>query len=412
MSAPIERDGVDGPRAWIVAGLSFALCSVALGATIMVIVSLKEIAVTEGWPREAPSFVYAMTLTGAGLGGILMAWWGDKRGIRMPVAVGILGVGIGSILASRADTVWEMAAASGLLMGFLGTSAFFAPLLANATRWFERRRGLAVAMVAAGQNLAGAVWPPIVRLVTEEHGWRTTFLAYGVFTIVVLLPILPFIKGRPPAPKAAPVSTRASGPVRAAGLPPHATHFILFLMQVLCCLAMAASFVHGPAHVSDLGHSMATGAHMLSLVLASSIVSLLALGAIADRIGGLFTLMIASATQAVSLVLYANFESLSMLYASAVVFGLGFGGLVPSYAIVIREVFPVPEVGWRIASTFLGGTVGMATGGWLAGRIFDATGHYHDAFVLGFVFNVANLALALFLLPGWLRHRRAARAAA
>jgi MFS family permease len=266
-------------------------------------------------------------------------------------------------------------------------------------------------MVAAGQNLAGAVWPPIVRHVTEEHGWRATFLAYGVFTLVTLLPLVPFLKGKAPAATAATAAPGAA-PARAAGLPLDVTHFILFLMQVMCCLAMAAAFVHGPAHVSDLGHSMSTGANMLSLVLASSIASLLTLGAIADRIGGLYTLMIASTIQAIALVLYAHFESLSMLYASAVVFGLGFGGLVPSYAIVIREIFPVSQVGWRIASTFLGGTLGMSVGGWLAGRIFDATGHYHDAFVLGFGFNLVNLALAAFLLPGWRRHRQTARAAA
>ena len=173
-------------------------------------------------------------------------------------------------------------------------------------------------------------------------------------------------------------------------------------MQVLCCVAMAAPFVHGPAHVSDLGHSTALAATMLTVILTVSLVSLLTLGHIADRIGGLRTLVIASCAQAMALVLYANFESLPMLYATAVVFGLGFGGLVPSYAIVIRELFPAHQVGWRIASTFMGGTLGMALGGWLAGRIFDDMGHYHMAFYLGLVFNLANIALGGFLLWRWL----------
>jgi MFS family permease len=255
--------------------------------------------------------------------------------------------------------------------------------------------------VAAGQNLAGALWPPAFSVIGEAGGWRTSFMVFGLFAFVTVLPLTLFLRQRAPVSS---TSTHTHGSVagRVLGLPANLVHAILFLMQVLCCLAMAAPFVHGPAHVSDLGHSMALGATMLTVILTVSLISLLTLGHIADRIGGLRTLVIASAMQAVALLLYANFESLPMLYASAVVFGLGFGGLVPSYAIVIRELFPASQVGWRIASTFMGGTLGMALGGWLAGRIFDAMGHYHMAFYLGFVFNLANIALGCFLLWRWL----------
>lgn len=395
-----EQARLDGREAWIVAVASFVLNAIALGATILIIISLKEIAVTEGWPRAAPSFVYAATITGTGIGGILMGWWSDKKGVRWPVTLGAFGIGIGSILASQASEAWQMALAGMLLIGGCGTSAFFAPLIANATRWFVRRRGLAVAFVAAGQNMAGAIWPAAFSVIGALGGWRTSFLVFGLFVLVTVLPLTRLIRERPPVPPSAPPAHGTAG--RALGLPANLVHAILFAMQVFCCLAMAAPFVHGPAHVSDLGHSMALGATMLTVILTVSMVSLLALGHIADRIGGLRTLMIASAAQACALLLYANFESLPMLYASAVVFGLGFGGLVPSYAIVIRELFPAHQVGWRIASTFMGGTFGMAGGGWLAGRIFDATGHYHDAFYLGFAFNLANLALGGFLLLRWL----------
>lgn len=390
----------DSRAAWIVAAASFVLNAIALGATILIIVSLKEIAVTENWPREAPSLVYAATITGTGIGGILMGWWSDRRGVRWPVTLGAFGIGLGSILAARATDAWQMALAGAFLIGGCGNAAFFAPLIANATRWFVRRRGLAVAFVAAGQNLAGSLWPPAFSVIGALGGWRTSFLAFGLFTLVTVLPLTFFLRQRAPA---SPAASHASGAAdRVLGLPAHLVHAILFVMQVLCCLAMAAPFVHGPAHVSDLGHSMALGATMLTVVLTVSILSLLTLGHIADRIGGLRTLLIASSIQACSLLLYANFESLPMLYASAVVFGLGFGGLTPSYAIVIRELFPARQVGWRIASTFMGGTLGMALGGWLAGRIFDATDHYHLAFYLGFAFNLGNIALGLFLLWRWL----------
>lgn len=400
---------IDSREAWIVAAVSFLLNAIALGATILIIVSLKEIAVTEGWPREAPSLVYAATITGTGIGGILMGWWSDRRGVRWPVTLGAFGIGLGSILASRADAPWQMALAGMVLIGGCGTSAFFAVLIANATRWFVRRRGLAVAFVAAGQNLAGSLWPPAFGVIGAVGGWRMSFLVFGLFAFVTVLPLTLFLRQRAPAP---PPTTRAHAETgRVLGLPAHLVHAILFVMQILCCLAMATPFVHGPAHVSDLGHSMTLGATMLTVILTVSLLSLLTLGHIADRIGGLRTLVIASSVQAAALVLYANFESLPMLYASSVIFGLGFGGLVPSYAIVIRELFPASQVGWRIASTFLGGTLGMALGGWLAGRIFDMSGHYHMAFYLGFAFNLANIALGAFLLWRWLgRHGGSARA--
>lgn len=392
---------IDSREAWIVAAVSFLLNAIALGATILIIVSLKEIAITEHWPREAPSLVYAATITGTGIGGIVMGWWSDRKGVRWPVTLGAFGIGLGSILASQATEAWQMALAGMFLIGGCGTSAFFAVLIANATRWFARRRGLAVAFVAAGQNLAGALWPPAFGVIGAAGGWRTSFMVFGLFAFVTVLPLTLFLRQRAPV---LPATTHTHGSVagRVLGMPANLVHAILFFMQVLCCLAMAAPFVHGPAHVSDLGHSMALGATMLTVILTVSLISLLTLGHIADRIGGLRTLVIASAMQAVALVLYANFESLPMLYASAVVFGLGFGGLVPSYAIVIRELFPAHQVGWRIASTFFGGTLGMALGGWLAGRIFDAMGHYHMAFYLGLVFNLANIALGGFLLWRWL----------
>jgi len=391
---------IDSREAWVVASVSFLLNAIALGATILIIISLKEIAITEGWPREAPSLVYAATITGTGIGGIIMGWWSDKKGVRWPVTLGAFGIGLGSILASQASEAWQMAMAGMFLIGGCGTSAFFAVLIANATRWFARRRGLAVAFVAAGQNLAGSLWPPAFSVIGALGGWRTSFMVFGLFVFVTVLPLTLFLRQRAPVSSTVTHAHGATGLV--LGLPANLVHAILFIMQVLCCLAMAAPFVHGPAHVSDLGHSMALGATMLTVILTVSLVSLLTLGYIADRIGGLRTLVIASAMQAVALLLYANFESLPMLYASAIVFGLGFGGLVPSYAIVIRELFPAHQVGWRIASTFMGGTLGMALGGWLAGRIFDGMGHYHLAFYLGFVFNLGNIALGGFLLWRWL----------
>jgi predicted MFS family arabinose efflux permease len=298
----------------------------------------------------------------------------------------------------------EIHLAYGLLIGFLANGALFAPLVANTTRWFDRRRGMAVALVASGQAIGGAFWAPLFSYINESEGWRTTYIWYAVLAALLMPPLALVLRRRPPI---APMRPQAPGDDgRVLGLAPDLVNALLFLAIICCCVAMAMPIVHMAAHVSDIGFSMARGAEVLSLILATSFLSRFGLGTLSDRIGGFRTLFFASAVQAVALLVFVFVRELWAIYAVAVLFGLGYGGIVPSYAVIVRAIFPERGAAWRMAVVFLGGTLGMAIGGWLGGTLYDHTGSYGYAFLTGLAFNIANLALVATLFR---RHRRARR---
>jgi MFS family permease len=314
-----------------------------------------------------------------------------------PAAVGSLSLAFGAWLASVSDSASMLYLAHGLFMGLLGNGAFVAPLLANATRWFDRRRGIAVALVASGQPLAGAIWPPVLRYLTEGFGWRTAFVAYALVALVVLLPLALLLRERPPI---ADGGGRRGRPWdgRVLGWPAEFVQAALCLAIIGCCVAMAMPMVHLIAYATDLGYPGVRAAEMLALLLACAFVSRLLFGMLVDRIGGLWTLFIGSAGQALVLSSFAFVHSFVGLYVIAALFGLAFGGIVPCYAIIVRELFPEGQAGWRIGAVILFGALGMALGGWLGGLIFDLSGSYRTAFLVGVAFNLGNLSLVGTLL--------------
>jgi MFS family permease len=390
----IERaDSIETAYGWVVVVVSTLMIATAFGSSYLVTVALKPIAATFDVPRWMPSSAYGLALVGAGVGGIVMGLWSDRRGMLRPALLGSVMVGVAAMAASRSPDIYTLLGLH-LLLGLLGNAATFSPMLANATRWFDRRRGFAVAIVGAGQSLAGAVWPPIFSWAITHYGWRDTMLAYGAFAMAVMLPMALVFRRPPPVAKAGGTSTArdgAAGPV--LGLPPNTVLAMVFFAIIGCCVAMAMPMVHIVAYCSDLGFDPARGAEMLSLLLACAFVSRLAFGWVADRIGGLKTILIGASLQAVVLAAYAWTDGLVALYVVSGLFGLVFGGIVPSYALVGRELFPASEAGWRIGVIFLGGTIGMGAGGILGGAIFDLAGSYETAFLTGVAFNLLNLAL-------------------
>jgi MFS family permease len=400
--ASVSVLSVERPYGWVVAVVSMAMMTVGAGAPYLVVVALKPIAAEFGWPRAVPSLCYALVMLGAGCGGILMGRWADRAGILPPALLGALAIPFGAWWASTADGMLTLYLSHALFLGFLGNAAFIAPLLANATRWFDRRRGIAIALVTSGQSLAGALWPPFLRALTDNHGWRHAFVVYALIALAVLLP-LGLLLRRPPVALAAPASGAAPWQHRALGWPAGLVQAVLCLAIVGCCVAMAMPMVHIIAYATDLGHSSARAAEMLSLLLACAVVSRLLFGLVVDRIGGLRTLLIGSAGQAVMLCGFGLVESLPGLFIVAALFGLVYGGIVPCYALIVRELFPASQAGRRIGWVFLFGTIGMALGAWLGGQVFDLTGSYHTAFLIGVVFNLGNLALVgmLLLRQGW-----------
>ncbi|MGH7264759.1 MAG: MFS transporter [Candidatus Rokuibacteriota bacterium] len=348
--------------------------------------------------RAAASLPYTVSMIFFVVGQILMGRLADRSGVMVPVIIGTLALTLGYVAASFAGSLGQFIAAYGLLIGFLGSPATFGPVIADISHWFSRRRGIAVAICSSGSYLAGTVWPPIVQHFTETAGWRATHLGIGVFCAVTMLPLAFVLRRRAPATQGA----RAPAPRGPRHLPgslsPTTLQALLMAAGVACCVAMAMPQVHIVAYSGDLGHGVARGAEMLSMMLGFGIVSRLASGWLADRIGPLITLLLGSGLQALSLLLYLPFDGLASLYVVSALFGLSQGGIVPSYALIVREYFPPAEAGTRIALVLSATVAGMALGGWMSGAIFDHTQSYRTAFLNGFVWNLLNVGIALWLV--------------
>jgi MFS family permease len=393
---------IDSPIAWwrLVATLTMA----TLGGVGMwsVVVALPAVQAEFGVDRAAASFPYTLTMVGFGLGGILMGRLTDRYGVSLPLAGATLAMALGYVLASLAPTLFMYALAQGLLIGFLGSSATFGPLLADISHWFEKRRGLAVAIVACGNYLAGTIWPPVVQHLIETVGWRQTHLSIGIVCLLTMLPLTLTLRHRPPHTVHSTAAVRALRSLPDLGISPRALQVLLVIAGLACCVAMSMPQVHIVAYCGDLGYGPASGARMLSLMLGFGMVSRLLSGWVADHIGGLRTLLLGSALQGVALVLYLFFDGLASLYIVSALFGLFQGGIVPSYAIIIREYFAPREAGARVGVVVMATLFGMALGGWMSGVVFDFTGSYRAAFLNGIAWNLLNLSIVVWLLsrPG------------
>jgi MFS family permease len=381
--------------------LFITLLLMTLGGSSMYVVSvvLPEVQKEFDVSRADASLPYTLMMLGFGAGGLAMGKLADKWGVHVALWIGAVGVGSGFILAGMASNIWLFALAHGLLMGLLGSSSTFAPLLADTSLWWDKRRGIAVAVCASGNYLAGSIWPALAQQGVETLGWRETYIWIGIVCGLGMLALSFLMKQRPPMMVvAAPGSVQSMASERPFGLPVNTAHALLCVAGVACCVAMAMPQVHIVAYCTDLGFGAARGSEMLSLMLACGIVSRLISGAICDRIGGLKTLALGSLLQGVALLLFLPFDGMVSLYVISALFGLFQGGIVPAYAIIVREYFPAKRVGVLVGAVIMATMIGMALGGWMSGKVFDLTGSYHAAFVNGVVWNALNLSIALFLL--------------
>jgi MFS family permease len=401
----------DSRYAWTRLVVTLALMTIGSSAMYVVSVVLPAVQAEFGVARADASLPYTLLMIGFGLGGIAMGKLADRYGVMVPVLVGAGGLGTGFIAAGLSGSLTGFALAHGLLLGLLGSSATFAPLVADTSLWFVRRRGIAVAICASGNYLAGAVWPPIVQHFVETAGWRATYIGLGIFCAVTMPLLAALMRQRPPTAVAAAAPTRRAGAAvvpstRPFGLSLNQAQGLLCVAGVACCVAMSMPQVHIVAYCGDLGYGAARGAEMLSLMLACGIVSRLVSGLICDRIGGLRTLLLGSVLQGVALLLFIPFDSLTSLYIISALFGLFQGGIVPSYAIIVREHFPPAEAGARVGTVLMATLLGMALGGWMSGKVFDLTGSYDAAFLNCVGWNLLNLTIALWLLARTRRERQ------
>ncbi|HMS05547.1 MAG TPA: MFS transporter [Burkholderiaceae bacterium] len=404
-NAPSDPSLIDSrTAAW---RLLVTVLLVTLGNSSMYVVSVVLPAVQRefGVSRADASIPYTAMMIGLGLGGLWTGRLADRHGIMPVLLMGAAAVCGGFVWAGSSGSIWTFGIANALL-GFLGGASTFAPLMADTSLWWNKRRGLAVAICASGNYVAGTLWPPLAQWGVEHVGWRQTYLAMGVVCGLGMALLALTMRQRPPlqAPVTSAATAAASAPgERPFGLPPAQAMALLCVAGVACCVAMSMPQVHIVAYCTDLGYGPARGAEMLSLMLFCGIVSRLVSGWICDRIGGIRTLLLGSALQGVALLLFLPFNGMVPLYVISGLFGLFQGGIVPSYAIIVREHFAPSEAGARVGALLMATLVGMALGGWMSGWIFDQTGSYRAAFLNGIAWNLVNLSIA-----GWLYARQRA----
>lgn len=393
---------IESRYAWARLWMSLLLMTIGGSGMYGITVVLPRMQQDFGATRGDASLAYTLTMIGFGLGGVLMGRLADRYGVMVVVMLGAVGLGLGYVAAGLAPGLFLFCLAQGLLVGLLGTSATFAPLVADTSRWFDRRRGIALAICMSGNYTAGAFWPPVMQYFIDAYGWRATYVGMGVFCVVSMVPLALVLRRRPPAQ---PMATAAAGPgapatasARPLGLHPNVLLALLCVAGVACCVAMSMPQVHIVAYCGDLGFGAARGAEMLSLMLAMGVVSRLVSGWISDRIGGLRTLLLGSLLQGVALLMFLPADGLVSLYLVSAMFGLFQGGIVPSYALIVREYFPPQEAGARVGTVLMATLFGMALGGWMSGAVFDLTGSYRAAFLNGIAWNLLNLVIVGTLL--------------
>lgn len=387
----------DSAYAWLRLAVALLVGTVACVGTWSVVVVLPAVQAEFGTLRAGASLPYTAVMLGFGAGNILMGRITDRYGIVVPIVLGGLLLGSGYVLAGLSNSLWQFALAHGFLVG-IGGAAGFTPLIADLSHWFRKHRGLAVVFGASGSYLAGVIWPQVITWGLQNHGWRATHIGIGLVALIVLLPLSMFFRRRPVAGTLTAAEASSAGARGDLGLTPNQLQLLLSVAGFGCCVAMSMPQVHIVAYCGDLGYGVARGAEMLSLMLLLGIVSRIGSGFVSDRIGGTATLALGSLMQGAALFLYLFFDGLTSLYVVTGIFGLFQGGIVPMYAVIIREYLPAKEAGVRIGIVMSATILGMAFGGYVSGLIFDLSASYRLAFLNGLAWNLMNLAVVCWLM--------------
>ncbi|WP_370283794.1 CynX/NimT family MFS transporter [Pseudooceanicola sp.] len=387
---------LDSAYSWRRLALSLAIAVIGnagMWASILVLPDMQE---EFGLARSDASLPYTFTMFGYAFGNLLIGRIVDRFGVTVALSAAALTIAAGFSLAASTGSFWLVCVLQ-LVIG-LATAASFGPLVADVSLWFLKRRGIAVGIAASGNYLSGAIWPVLLAGVLAEGGWRAAYLALAAISLAGMIPLALFLRRRLPLEAVAISDAASAARARATGIPPLTLMLMLGLAGVACCVAMSMPQVHIVSLCIDLGYGPAAGGQMLSLMLVGGVASRIASGFIADRLGGVRTLLIGSVLQGLALLLYLPSDALTSLYVVSLVFGLSQGGIVPSYAVIVREYMPAREAGSRTGFVIMGTILGMALGGWMSGWIYDVTGSYHWAFLNGIAWNVLNIAIMVTVL--------------
>ena len=399
------HSSVETKDSWAVAAVALIAMLMAFGGAWITPVALKDIAAESGGIRSVPALATAIAWLGNGFGGILMGRIADRIGTRWVVIFGACMVATGLVLSTFGPP-WPLWIGHGLFMGLIGLGGINAPLYIYVSRWFDRRRGSALALISSGSYLAGAIWPPLFERAISYTGWRHTMLGFAVLEVLVVVPLAAWFFREPPEVITPVASKGLPGEARVLGWPANVVFVMMCAAAVLCCVPMAMPQQHLVAFCSDLGISRSVGALMVSVLLGTAFLSRQVWGAISDRIGGLPTVLIGSVWQVSALTAFLFTQDEIGLFTIAGAFGLGFSGIIPAYVLALRELFPAAQASWRIPTLLLFSGGGMALGGWLAGLLYDHFGYYAPAFATGIGANILNV-----LIVGTLVFRQRAKLA-
>jgi MFS family permease len=401
-----DSAGIETRGSWVAACLALVILAVGYGAPLVAVVGLEPIQASLHSDRAVVALAGAIAWVGTGVGGILMGWVADRIGIRATTSIGAVATGAGLALASIGH-VWALYVGHGLLIGLIGNGALYAPLLVYVSRWFDRRRGTALALISSGQYVAGIVWPTAFEWGISRYGWQATMAGFGTVTLVLILPISLFFLAPAPERVVQPVrhAPVAQTP-RVLGLPPNVVQAMLCLASFLCCVPMSLPASHLVAFCSSLGIAPEQGAAMLSVLLGCAFVARQFWGWVGDRYGGLRAVFLGTLCMVLAIAAFTTTKSEAGLFAVAAAYGLGFAGIIPSYALTVRALFPSYEASWRIPTLLFTAMSGMAFGSWFAGVLYDHFGYYAPAFGAGVLFGLGNLVIIGALL---LRQRDPAR---
>jgi len=404
MTASRFAASIESRASWLAASITLLILSISYGAPLIVVVGLKPIAAALDTDRSVVALAASLVWLGTGLGGIVMGRVADCVGMRSVAVFGAAMTALGLAVSAIGET-WALFLGSAVLIGLLGNSAHYPPLVTYVSRWFDRRRGTAVALISSGQYIAGVLWPTVFEEGMTRFGWQATMLGFAFVVAGAIVPLALFLSPPPPPSFVEPASGALRRP-RALGLPASLVQSLICAAAFLCCVPMAMPAGHLVALCSDLGIPAGRGAAMLSVLLGCAFVSRMFWGWAADPIGGLGAVLAGSACQAAAIAAFAVTQDEAGLFAVSAAYGLGFSGIIPAYVVAIREHFPSAEASWRVPTMFFAGMSGMAFGGWFAGALYDHFGFYAPAFVAGALFNIANLALIGFLVMQQVRQSR------
>ena len=387
-------------KAYPLIRLTTVLALMTLGCSAMYagVMVLEPLALELETGRGNSSLIYGSFMIGFALGGVFMGRLADRLGIMVPAIIGSLALPAGFYLAAHASSILEISLAFCLLCGFLGSSFSMAPLIADISHWFSRRRGLAVGIAFSGSYVAGAIWPPILQRMFDAQGWRESFIDLALLTLILMALLSLLLYPKPTTNVQLTTAGSNNSNLTNSAISAGSLQSLICLAGFGCCVAMAMPQIHIVPYVMDLGHPAMRGAEMLGLMLGFGIISRIGSGWLSDRIGGVATLLLGSTLQLAVLIAFLTGNNLVFLYGISIAFGLSQGGIVPSYTIILRAFFPPKQAGWRISTSFLFTVAGMAFGGWVAGLLYDLTGSYTVSFLNAIGFNILNLWIAASLL--------------